>query len=59
MTGSKQIIGRVVEIGNIEALGGRPGIVIETDLESIRDYPDNLFGARVNIARAANTQVQP
>ena len=42
-------VGRVVEIGDIEALGNKPGLVIETTKEQLRDYGRNLAFCEVEI----------
>jgi hypothetical protein len=36
------VMGRVVEVGNIEALGDKPGIVIETTREQLIECGLNL-----------------
>jgi hypothetical protein len=58
VTGRADIIGRVIEAGDLAALGGQPGILIAVEREALRDYPDNLFGARVRVGRAGDRETR-
>ena len=46
-----EIVGRVIEIGDLAALGGQPGILIACEREDLKNLPDSLFGARVRVGR--------
>jgi hypothetical protein len=43
------VVGRVVGIGDIEGLGDKTGIVIETTIEQLRGYGRNLVLREVEI----------
>ena len=48
------VVGRVVEIGDIEALGNKPGLVIETTMEQLKAHGRNLAFCEVEIRLKAN-----
>jgi hypothetical protein len=50
------VVGRVVEIGDIEALGNKPGIVIETTMEQLRAHGRNLAFCEVEIRLKVNSE---
>ena len=56
--GDNTIVGRVMEAGNVECLGGRPGLVIETTEAQLRDFGRNLIGCEVEIRARANAEAQ-
>ena len=49
------IVGRVVEIGDIEALGNKPGIVIETSTEQLYAPGRSFAFCEVEIRLKDNT----
>ena len=49
------IVGRVVEIGDIEALGNKPGIVIETTAEQLYAPGPSFAFCEVEIRLKDNT----
>jgi hypothetical protein len=51
-------MGRVVEIGNIEALGDKPGIVIETTREQLIECGLNLVFRIVEVRLKDNRRIQ-
>ena len=54
----ESVVGRVVEIGDIEALGNKPGLVIETTMEQLRAHGRNLAFAEVIITLKANARLE-
>ena len=46
---SSVVVGRVVEIGNVDSLDGKPGVVIETTMEQLRAHVRNLAFCEVEI----------
>jgi hypothetical protein len=52
------VMGRVVEIGNIEALGDKPGIVIETTREQLIECGLNLVFRMVEVRLKDNRMIQ-
>ena len=53
------VVGRVVEIGDIECLGNKPGLVIETTMEQLRAHGRNLAFCEVEIRLKANATLEP
>jgi hypothetical protein len=58
----EQLVGRVIEVGDIECLqdeSGEPkaGLLIETTQEALRDFPLNLAFAEVVITIKANSGI--
>lgn len=51
----RAIIGHVIEAGDIEALGNKPGLLIQTTMEQLRDFGRNLVFEDVEI-RLANRE---
>jgi hypothetical protein len=51
------VMGRVVEIGNIEALGDKPGIVIETTREQLIECGLNLVFRIVEVRLKDNRRI--
>jgi|WetSurSiteA1Bulk_404760.scaffolds.fasta_scaffold201653_1 hypothetical protein len=51
------VVGRVVEIGDIEALGNKPGLVIETTMEQLRAHGRNLAFCEVEIRLKGQQQL--
>jgi hypothetical protein len=59
----EQLVGRVIEVGDIECLqdeSGEPkaGLLIETTQEALRDFPLNLAFAEVVITIKANNALR-
>ena len=52
------VTGRIIEIGDIEALGGKPGLVIETTREQLRAHGRNLVFCEVEIRRSTNMRLE-
>jgi hypothetical protein len=52
------VMGRVVEIGNIEALGDKPGIVIETTREQLIECGINLVFRIVEVRLKDDRRIQ-
>jgi len=48
-TPNPPITGRIIQVGDLLAIGNRPGLIVATTMEQIRDYPHNLAGAAVEI----------
>ena len=46
----KSLVGKVAEIGNIESLGDKPGLVIETSRESLMAVGRNMWGEHVIVS---------
>ena len=44
-----RITGKVIEVGNIESLGDKPGLVIETTMEQLMAQGRNLAYAQVDV----------
>lgn len=53
------VVGRVVEIGNVAALDGKPGIVIECEKKGLRALTDNFAGAAVTVMRVHQRVEKP
>jgi hypothetical protein len=52
------VLGRVVEIGDIEALGDKPGILIETTREQLIECGINLVFRIVEVRLKDNRRIQ-
>jgi hypothetical protein len=52
------VLGRVVEIGDIEALGDKPGILIETTREQLIECGLNLVFRIVEVRIKDNRRIQ-
>jgi hypothetical protein len=50
------ILGRVVEAGNVECLGGRPGLVIVTTMDQLQDFSRNVIGCEVEVRVRADEE---
>jgi hypothetical protein len=46
----------VVEAGNVECLGGRPGLVIVTMKDQLRDFGRNVIGCEVEVRVRADEE---